>query len=167
MITKKLQKREKEGNPIQVGWVGAGRMNTGAICQTAQMIGIRNAVICDINEKAAIRAFELNGITRSDLLVSNKCSEIQDSIRKGKPVVTSDAMLLPELDLDCVVEGTGNPDIGALVAYNCINNDKHIVMLNVETDVIISYQARAGEGIYTTALSDAGIVIDCTADNHQ
>ncbi len=31
MISQKLLKRHAEGNPIRVGWVGAGRMNTGAI----------------------------------------------------------------------------------------------------------------------------------------
>ena len=168
MITKKLKKRASEGRPIKVGWVGAGRMNTGAICQTAQMTGMRNAVICDINEQAAIRAFEVNGISNSDILISNNYNEIQDAIKSGKPVVTTDAMLLPELELDCVVEGTGNPDLGAKVAYNCINNDRHIVMLNVETDVIIGpllhEMSRKSKAVYTVSSGDEPGLITELAD---
>ena len=65
MITPKLLKRHAAGNPIKVGWVGAGRMITGAICQTALMKGMRNAVICDIRPEAAIRAYEINGVTKT------------------------------------------------------------------------------------------------------
>jgi predicted homoserine dehydrogenase-like protein len=38
MISQKLLKRQANGNPIRVAWIGAGRMNTGAICQTALMV---------------------------------------------------------------------------------------------------------------------------------
>ena len=37
MIRQKLLKRHAAGAPIRVGWVGAGRMITGAICQAALM----------------------------------------------------------------------------------------------------------------------------------
>ena len=53
MIAKKLRKRAQDRNPIRVGWVGAGRMMSGAICR-------------DLRLEAAIRAYELNGIKRSD-----------------------------------------------------------------------------------------------------
>lgn len=62
MLQRKLMRREASERPIRVGWVGAGRMITGAICQTAQMRGMRNAVICDLRVEAALRAYKLNGI---------------------------------------------------------------------------------------------------------
>jgi predicted homoserine dehydrogenase-like protein len=137
MIKQKLLKRHAAGTPIRVGWVGAGRMNTGAICQTALMKGMSNAVICDIRLDAAQRAYELNGWKRKDILITDSAGTANDAIRHGKPVVTQNARLLPDLEIDCVVEGTGVPEVGADVALRCIHAGKHIIMLNVETDVVI------------------------------
>jgi len=137
MISHKLAKRHASGNPIRVGWVGAGRMNTGAICQTALMKGIFNAVICDIRPEAAIRAYEINGFKRGDILITDSASLANDAIRKGKPVITQNSLLMPELELDCVVEGTGVPEVGAQVAFRCIHGGKNIIMLNVEADVVV------------------------------
>lgn len=158
MIAKKLNRRHLARNPIRVGWVGAGRMNTGAICQAALMRGMVNAVICDLNQGAALRAYEINGWKRGDLVISDKLGEINDAIAKGRPVVTGDAMLLPQLNLDCVVEGTGSPEVGARVAWSCIQNKRHIVMLNVETDVVVGpilhRLAESAGVVYTVSSGD-------------
>jgi len=137
MIQQKLLNRQAAGNPIKVGWVGAGRMITGAICQTALMPGMRNAVICDIRPDAALRAYEINGFSRRDIVVTDHASTANDAIRAGKPVVTQNSHLMPSLEVDCVVEGTGVPEVGAEVAFRCIQGGKHIVLLNVEADVVI------------------------------
>src|SRR3990172_2655215 len=137
MISRKLLRRQAAGNPIKVGWVGAGRMITGAICQAAQMRGVWNAVVCDIQVDRAIRAHTINGISRDDIVFAETAGVANDAIRRGKPVVTPSANLLPELEVDCVVEGTGVTVVGAEVAFRCIQAGKHIIMLNVETDVVI------------------------------
>lgn len=138
MITRKLAKRHAAGNPIRVGWVGAGRMITGAICQTALMKGMANSVICDIQPERAFRAYEINGVKRNDVVVARDAATANDAIRKGRPVVVEDNRLMAEVELDCVVEGTGVPEVGAEVAFRCIQGGKNIIMLNVETDVVIS-----------------------------
>jgi predicted homoserine dehydrogenase-like protein len=112
-------------------------MITGAICQTALMKGIRSAVICDIRPDAAIRAYTINGVPREAIVVTDKVGAINDAIRAGKPVVTTNTQAMPALEVDCVVEGTGVPTVGAEVAYRCIQGGKHIIMLNVEADVVI------------------------------
>lgn len=137
MISRKLMKRQASGNPIRVAWVGAGRMITGAICQTALMRGMANAAICDIRPERAIRAFEINGARREDIIFADSAGTANDAIRQGKPVVTQNSLLMAELEVDCVVEGTGVPEVGAEVALRCIQGGKNIIMLNVETDVVI------------------------------
>ena len=71
MISRKLMKRQSEGNPIRVAWIGAGRMNTGAICQTALMKGIFSSVICDIRPEAAERAYTINGFSKNDIVITD------------------------------------------------------------------------------------------------
>lgn len=138
MIRQKLLRRQAAGKPIKVGWVGAGRMITGAICQTAQMPGMANAVVCDIRPEAALRAFELNGWRREQILAAEGAGAANDAIRAGRPVVVTDHRLLPELEVECVVEGTGVPEVGAEVAFRCIQGGRDVILLNVEADVVIS-----------------------------
>lgn len=158
MISRKLLKRESAGNPIKVGWVGAGRMITGAICQTAQMKGMSNAVICDVRPEAAVRAYEINGYKRDDIVFSEDVGTINDALRGGRPVVTRDCNLMPALEVDCVVEGTGVPEVGAAVAYRCIQGRKHIIMLNVESNVVIGpilhQMAQAAGVVYSVSSGD-------------
>ena len=158
MIQQKLLKRHAAGAPIRVGWVGAGRMITGAICQTALMKGMRNAVICDIRVEAAVRAFEINGVKKKDVLIADNVGAANDAIRAGKPVITQDSRMMPELEVYCVVEGTGVPEVGAEVAFRCIQGGKHIIMLNVEADVVVGpilhrMASRAGV-IYSVSSGD-------------
>ena len=158
MIQQKLLKRHAAGTPIRVGWIGAGRMITGAICQTALMKGMRNAVICDIRVEAAVRAFEINGVKKKDVLLADNVGAANDAIRAGKPVITQDSRMMPELEVDCVVEGTGVPEVGAEVAFRCIQGGKHIIMQNVEADVVVGpilhqMASRAGV-IYSVSSGD-------------
>ena len=165
MIQQKLLKRHAAGTPIRVGWIGAGRMITGAICQTALMKGMRNAVICDIRVEAAVRAFEINGVKKKDVLIADNVGAANDAIRAGKPVITQDSRLMPELEVDCVVEGTGVPEVGAEVAFRCIQGGKHIIMLNVEADVVVGpilhrMASRAGVVYSVSSGDEPGLITE-------
>lgn len=165
MIQQKLLKRHAAGAPIRVGWVGAGRMITGAICQTAMMKGMRNAVICDLRVEAAVRAFEINGVKKKDVLITDHAGAANDAIRASRPVITQDSHLMPELEVDCVVEGTGVPEVGAEVAFRCIQGGKHIIMLNVEADVVVGpilhqMATRAGVVYSVSSGDEPGLITE-------
>jgi len=158
VLKQKLKERQMNKRPIRVGWVGAGRMNTGAISQTALMKGMWNAVICDKNVESAVRAFEINGVSRSDLLISNNADEINAALARSKSAITENFVILDSLDIDCIVEGTGSPYVGAEVAFRAIQGGKHIIMLNVETDVVIGpilhQMAQRAGVVYTVSSGD-------------
>ena len=74
-------------------------------------------------------------------------------------MVTQDALLLARLEhLDAVVEATGVTEVGAQVAWHSIMHKKHVVMLNVETDVtvglILSAMAEKIGCVYTASSGD-------------
>ena len=52
----------------------------------------------------------------------------------------------------------GVPEVGAIMAYDAIQNRKHVVMLNVETDVVIgpmlTKMAKAAGVVYTGSAGD-------------
>ena len=158
MFKQALDRRAEQGRPINVGFVGAGRMGTGAIAQIGLMRGIRNAVIADLSTERVLRAFELCRYRREDVVATNLRSVAADAVRAGKPVATQDADILADLEIDVVVEATGSPEIGAQVAMRSILARKHIVMLNVETDVVVGpilyRMARAAGVVYTVSSGD-------------
>ncbi len=53
----KLEQRERAGNPIQVGLVGAGQMGTEIITQIGEMVGMEIAVVVDVSEQRALQGY--------------------------------------------------------------------------------------------------------------
>lgn len=137
-INYKLKALEERGESIKVSIVGAGQMGRGMVSQMMLMKGMKPSVLVDINLENAINAYKMAGLTEDDFRVAKTLSEANKFIEEGKFVVTEDADIASKVDLvDCVVDATGVPEVGAKLALDSITNKKHIVMLNVETDVVI------------------------------
>ena len=60
--------------------------------------------------------------------------------------------------LDAIVEATGNPVVGVTHAKSASRNGQHIVMVNVETDVLVgaqlAYEAKAAGVVYSMPYRD-------------
>jgi predicted homoserine dehydrogenase-like protein len=154
-----LQRREAAGNPIRLGLVGCGQEGSGMVHITGQMAGLDTRVIADIIPDRPLATLKSTGVPESDICTTNDPIEAEDALRKGRYVVTEDALVLPQLEsLDVIVEATGVTEVGAQVAWNSILNQKHIVMLNVETDVTVGVflhrLAQKVGCVYTVAMGD-------------
>ena len=154
-----LQRREQEGKPIIAGLVGCGQMGSGMVHVTNRMAGMDTKAVADLDPNRAIAALTELGVTESGMCVTNQANEAEDALRAGKYIVTEDALLLTRLEgVDVVVEATGFTEVGAQVAWNCIQNQKHVVMLNAETDSavgpLLARTARKMGCVYTVAMGD-------------
>lgn len=158
-IYERLQKRAADGEPIRVGLVGCGQMGSGLVHVTHQIVGMDTVAISDIDVNRPLVTLKTMGVPESGICVTNKSGEAEDALRAGKYLVTEDALLLTELEgLDAVVEATGLTEIGSKVAWNCIMHSKHVIMLNVETDVtvgpLLHRLAKKAGCVYTAASGD-------------
>jgi len=158
-IYEDLKALEAAGQTINVGLVGCGQMGSGLMHVTHQMVGMETVAISDIDVNRPLAAFAAMGIPESQIVVTNAVGAAEDGLRSGKYLVTEDAILLARLEsLDAVVEATGLTEVGARVAWNCIQHGKHIIMLNVETDVTIGpllhAMAQSAGCVYTAASGD-------------
>jgi predicted homoserine dehydrogenase-like protein len=152
--TEELIKREKElGRPVRVGLAGAGQMGSGLAAQIGKIPGMELVACADIDLARAENALKLAGI---DKIGHN--SDASASIESGQGGVVDNAKALAELPIDIVYEATGVPWVGAEVADACIDASKHILMLNVETDVTIGQylanKANKNGVIYSVANGD-------------
>ena len=134
----KLEQREKEGKIIKTGIVGAGQMGRGMVTQMVLMKGITPAIVSDIIVENAVHAFKYAGVKDEDIVVAKTIEEADAAIAAGKYVACDNADFISQAkEVECAIDATGVPDVGAKVATDAMRNGKHVVMLNVETDVVI------------------------------
>ncbi len=151
-LPEKLAELEEKGDIIKIGIVGVGQMGAGVATVINQMKGMEVLAIADIHRERALMIFEEIGVSRKNVFFSDEPDACTKALEKGMRVVTDKAKLIPYIqDLDVVVEATGIPQVGAEVAFTSIMQQKHIVMMNVETDVTIGH-------ILTRFAHNAGVV---------
>ena len=155
----KLAKREEEGKIIRTGLVGAGQMGRGMVSQMVGMKGITPAIVADIKIDNVINAFHYAGIKDEDIAKTNSLEEANKFMEQGKFVATENADLISHANLvECAIDVTGVPEIGVKIATDALNNHKHVVMMDVETDVVIgSWLKKLGDEngvIYTGSAGD-------------
>jgi len=158
-MNQKLIKRQQEGKIIRTGIVGAGQMGRGMVTQMALMQGIMPAIVSDINIENAVHAFHYAGIKDDQIAIVDNLADANKWMEAGKYVATVNADLISQANLvECAIDATGVPDVGAKVATDAMRNGKHVVMLNVETDVVIGPYLKklaAQQGvIYTGSAGD-------------
>lgn len=160
-LSAELAQRQHENRPIKVGLVGVGQMGAGLIAQMHQMRGMDIVAAADIDQARAVNAFRSIGLSEDDIIVLPDTATdrlANEAVAAGKRIVTTNATLIPEVAVDAVVEATGMPSIGALIAFRTILSKRHIIMLNVETDATVGYllkhMADAADVIYTTSAGD-------------
>lgn len=159
-INIKLNKREEEGNPIQVAVIGCGQMGTEIITQIGEMKGMDVAVVVDLDEKRARAGYAASKKAEAaEIIFTNDPSEAAEAAAAGKKIATSDYKVAIELPaVESVVDATGSTYMGALTTLACIDAKKHIVMMNVECDVtigpIIRRMAENAGVVYSLAAGD-------------
>ena len=125
---------KKQGRPFRIALVGAGQMGRGFASQ-AHRLGLEVAAVADIAEERINQAF--NDLGKGAPTISEDAAALNAQIASGKPVGTTNAAIINELDVDVVVEATGVAAVGADVMYNALLAKKHVATLNVEADVTV------------------------------
>lgn len=141
--------RAARSRPIGVALIGAGKFGSMFLAQVPTMPGISVRVICDLDP----------GRVRSRLAGLG-----WDAARINDVVMSDDAReSVVRNDVDVVVEATGNPVAGIAHALLAIEARKHLVMVNVEADVLagpaLAARARDAGVVYSMAYGDQPALI--------
>ena len=138
------RERAGQGRPVRVGLIGAGKFGSMFLNQAPTMPGVEIAVIADLDPERARQACRTVG---------------WDEARIGRTrFVASGAEACADPAVEVVVEATGSPPAGIAHARAAIAAGKHIVMVNVEADVLagplLAEAARAKGVVYSLAYGD-------------
>ena len=148
IVDNALKAREASGKPIRVGMIGAGFMARGLANQIINtFVGMRLVAIFNRHGEKAIRAYREAGV---EPVTVNTQSALEDAIRRGKPAVTEDAMLLCRSEqIDVLIDVTGAVEFGCHVALEAFAHKKHLILMNAELDATVgpilqTYAHKAG-----------------------
>lgn len=158
MLKKLLELEEKRQN-IKVALVGAGLMGKGLVSQMTLVRGMTPSLVASRKLTDAIEAYSLAGISKEDIVIGRTLGDINKAMERGKYVVTDNDEWATRANLiDVVVDATGVPNTGAKIARNSIENKKHVVMLNIESDVVVgpilNKMAEKAGVVYTGTAGD-------------
>src|SRR3954468_957657 len=144
-----LARRLEAGRAGRVGLIGAGKFGSMFLSQVPSTPGLEVAAIADLSPDRAREACRRVGWTG-------------DRIAATRIVDDAAAMIaFPEVEI--VVEATGHAPAGIAHARRAIQQGKHIVMVNVEADVLagplLAKEAEAAGVVYSLAYGDQPALI--------
>ena len=144
-----LQKRLSQGRPVRVGLIGAGKFGSMFLAQVPTTPGLEVAVIADLSPDRAREACRRVGWTEERIAATR---------------FTDDAgQMIASPEVEVVIEATGHASAGIAHARRAIAEGKHMVMVNVEADVLagpkLARDAQAAGVVYTLAYGDQPALI--------
>jgi len=130
--------------PVQVGLIGAGKFGSMFLSQVPTTLGLEVKAIADLDPDRAKQSCRTVGWSDAQLNATEFFDSTQAMIDSG--------------GIDVLVEATGNPIAGIAHAKMAIAAKIHIVMVNVEADVlaggILAKEAREAGIVYSMAYGD-------------
>ena len=142
------------GQPVRAGLIGAGKFGSMFLSQVPTIAGLEVTAIADLDPARARAA----------------CAAVgwDDSRIASTAYVDDGSTLAARDDVDVVIEATGNPRVGIVHARAAIAGGKHVVMVNVEADVLagplLAAEARAAGVVYSMAYGDQPALVSEMVD---
>ena len=138
-----LERRRAAGQPVRVALIGAGKFGSMFLSQVPHTPGLEVPVIVDLDPDRAREACKTVGWDEARIAATR--------FTRDGSAATGDA-------IEVIVEATGNPAVGIKHARAAIAAGKHIVMVNVEADVLagplLADEARRAGVVYSLAYGD-------------
>jgi len=150
-----LTARAEAGRPIRVGLIGAGKFGSMVLAQARKIAGYHIVAVADLDAGKTRASLARTGWQPEEYAATS----FGNAMDTGRTFVTQDAMALCAFDgIEIIIEATGHPLAGTRHALAAIAGNKHIVMVNVEADVmcgpILGRMAREKGLVYSMAYGD-------------
>ena len=150
-----LAARYAQGKSVRVGLIGAGKFGSMVLAQAKAIPGYHVVGVADLDVGKARASLARVGwpAERYGALA------LADALEGETTHVTDDAAALCSFEgIDCIIEATGHPIAGVRHARAAIAGGKHVVMVNVEADVmcgpILAVEAAKAGVVYSMAYGD-------------
>ncbi len=155
-----LERRARDGDPVRIGLIGAGKFGSMFLAQARRTPGFHVTAIADLAVDRATATLARIGWPQE----AAQADSLDAALSSGGTWLTDDAAGLTEAPaIDVVIDATGVPEAGIRHASAAIAAGKHVVMVNVEADVLagplLAEQAAAAGVVYSMAYGDQPALI--------
>ncbi len=159
-LSRLLAERAEAGAPVRVGLIGAGKFGTMFLAQAQLTKGLHVLGIADLDVARARANCRAGGWSDERIAAA----DLDRAAASGATWIGDDsAALIAHPALDVVVEATGDPRVGIRHCLDAIANGKHVVMVNVEADVVagplLARRAERAGVVYSLAWGDQPALI--------
>lgn len=150
-----LAERVAAGRPLRVGLIGAGKFGSMILAQAQHIEGLHIVGVADLDLAKA-----RGSLARVHWPEARYgAASLDEALAQGSTHLTEEAAALFACEqIECVIEATGHPLAGTRHALAAIDAGKHVVMVNVEADVmcgaVLAERARRAGVVYSMAYGD-------------
>ena len=143
-LEKKINELIDNKKTVNVTLIGAGKFGSMFLSQAPYTKGLNVFTICDLNIDKAKKACREVGLSEDQINNIIFTEDFEKAINDD--------------EVDVVVEATGHPSSGIKHARTCFKYGKHVIMVNVEADVLagpsLSAEANSAEVVFSMAYGD-------------
>ena len=143
-LEKKITELIDNKKTVNVTLIGAGKFGSMFLSQAPYTKGLNVVTICDLNIDKAKKACREVGWSEDQINNIIFTEDFEKAINND--------------EVDVVVEATGHPSSGIKHARTCFKYGKHVIMVNVEADVLagpsLSAEANSAEVVFSMAYGD-------------
>jgi predicted homoserine dehydrogenase-like protein len=145
----RLQQRERDGAPLLVGLIGAGKFGSMFLSQVRRTPGVRLTTVADLDPARAREALARVGWSDAELAAVRFVAGADELIGSDR--------------VQIVIDATGSPAAGIGHVLACCAQHKHIIMVNVEADALagplLARKAAEAGIVYSLAYGDQPALI--------
>jgi predicted homoserine dehydrogenase-like protein len=159
-LGKLMRQRADSGNPVRVGLIGAGKFGSMFLAQARLTTGLQVMAIADLDITRAKDACLFTGWEEERV----GAQDFADAYQNGSTYLTDDSATMIVADgIEVVIDATGDPAVGIRHALLAIEHGRHIIMVNVEADVLagplLAQKAEQAGVVYSLAWGDQPALI--------
>jgi predicted homoserine dehydrogenase-like protein len=155
-----LLERQARDEPLRVAVIGAGKFASMFLAQAPGTPGMHVLAVCDLDVTRARQNLAAVGWPAPRFAAAS----LDEARRAGTTFVGDDAMgIIESGHAQVVVDSTGDPVVGVRHALASAEHGAHVVMVNVEADVLagplLARRARDAGVVYSLAYGDQPALI--------
>ena len=150
-----LAQRTAKRGPVRIGIIGVGKFGSMILAQAQRIEGLHVVAVADLDVGRARASFQRVFWPQERY----GAKSLAEALKSGATCILDDASALVSFpEVECVIEATGHPIAGVRHALGAIEHGKHVIMVNVEADVLcgplLAARARQKGLVYSMAYGD-------------
>jgi len=124
-------------HPVETALVGAGAFGRSFLGQGQRMPLMNARIAVDRDATIAAAAFAAVGVSEAEIASCATPEEATAAWEAGRFIATHRLDTVLHLPFDVLVEASGHPEAGAVMARAAIEHGKHVAMVSKEVDSVV------------------------------